>query len=171
MKFFYNGVEKSGRDAIFFAYLCNENGLPGYGLTSKMLYCPCCPRDYIPPEQYNYRHYAFNPYILNGSVIPSCLTTSYTQYFPGFMELQWKISQIKSPSTNILAADQRRTGSWFLRNNHDFGYWHGGFNGDTGMAGPGHPQIVYIGGNVGKVMTADELDVSRFPKIYHSSYF
>ena len=40
MKFFYNGVEKSGRDAIFFAYLCNENGLPGYGLTSKMLYCP-----------------------------------------------------------------------------------------------------------------------------------
>ncbi|MBR6372482.1 MAG: DUF1559 domain-containing protein [Victivallales bacterium] len=166
-KFVYNNKEYSGRDTVFLVYLVQENGHAGYGVTRDMLWCPSCPQDYLDKNTYIYYHYAVNPYILNGHA----LDTSLTQYFPGWREIQWKISQIKSASTNILVADQRRSSTWYLRNNYDFGYWHGNFNGDTGMAGPGQPNIVYIDGHVGRIVSSNELDISRYAKIYHSSYF
>ena len=169
-KYTYNNKEYSGRDAIFLTYLCGENGRTGYGLDRKMLWCPSCPPDFIDPNAYTYFHYDPNIYIL-GDVSSSILTSSLTQYFPGWHQFHHKISQIKSPSTNILVADSRRAQCFYLRSNYDFGYWHGAFNGNTGDTGPGNPQIVYVDGHVGKVLTKDELDVSRHAKIYNSSYF
>lgn len=164
MKFMYGGKEKSGNEAYYFAHLLNENGRPGYGITREMLYCPCMPNDYIPKSSYNYRHYGVNPFILKGHGVSG-------QYFPNYKEMHWKLSGIKTPSSNILAADQRRAGTWYLRDYHDFGYWHGNYGGGTSDSTGGHPNIIFIGGNVGKVLVNEELKIANYAKKYNSSYF
>jgi prepilin-type N-terminal cleavage/methylation domain-containing protein len=143
---YYNGVKMTGNKATWFAYLSGYGDLPDMGLNyEKSFYCPSSLKN-LPA--YNYRDYATNP---------------YTTYDPGVGTNWRKSTQIKRPSETIFAGDQcRGTGSWYLRDYYDFGFWHG----QTGDTTNGRSNIVFHSGNVNNYKRS-ELVKSSNQKMYN----
>jgi prepilin-type N-terminal cleavage/methylation domain-containing protein/prepilin-type processing-associated H-X9-DG protein len=132
----------SGVQATWLARLCGWNGLPDYGL--KWAKSFTCPRETISilsgAGRMMYSHYAINPYLaMSGNAYPDWI----------------KFSNIRSASQKILVADQRRTSSWYFRANYDGSYRHGA-----------RVNIVYAGGNVGKMVYDQIINRNTNPGVF-----
>lgn len=164
-KFVYGGSTISGVKASWVAYLSGDNGLPDFGLNiDTSFYCDRCPENVISRKVYNYRHYAMNPYMSFGSGLSSTRGEDYS-------DRSWKMAQFRKPSEQITVADNRRSGTNYLRSYNDAGWWHGNGSGVdiASEANGGSVNVLYLSGNVSTARTYRDLDISLIPEKYNSA--